>query len=291
MKGSIRPDYWQNFPHHHGKEHQIRKRIVEARRFFINNQKLEAIFSLGIALHYIQDRWVTVPGSDERHVFWEHRIDEAPFVKDMQEMISDERIPVDARMFTQVRNVKKEYVQMTDRLLEFHQLCQNNFKGHDGVFAEVTTLNLATMGRPSLGTPIFDLNFAYRVSLLVALSVFGSKTHSAISEKLEEIRKLFEIRLRDAEEDLARKLVELDYMITELQRERRFLNRFKSLTCKLRIWINRRRYEKRSHLLKVQRDCHFLTKRESSKFRSWYKVPIPELNIEKVERLIAPRSH
>jgi len=47
----------------------------------------------------------------------------------------------------------------------------------------------------------------------------------------------------------------------------------------------------RSHLLKVQRDYPFLTKRESSKFRSWYKVPIPELNMEKVERLIAPRSH
>lgn len=285
-KGSIRPDYWKDYPHHYGKERQIRKHIVEARRLFVNDQKLEAIFSLGVALHYIQDRLVTVPGSDERHVFWEHRIDESPFVRDMQEMIADERIPVDARMFAQVRNVKKEYVEMTNRLLEFSQLCQNNFKGHDGVFAEATTLNLATVARPGIGTPIFDLNFAYRISLLVALSVSTSKTNSIISEKLEQIRKEFELELKDAEEDLARKLVELKYMSTELQRRRGFIVRLKRLICSLKIWVNRRRYEKGSHLISVQTAYYRKAKLESKPFSNWYKVTIPELDIEQVERLL-----
>lgn len=291
VKGSIRPDYWKDYPHHYGKKRQIRKRIVEARRLFINDQKLESIFSLGIALHYIQDSWVTVPGSDIRHDWWEGRIDEAPFVGDMLEMTNELGLTHlydsrRARPTVDARNAKREYLQIANELLEFHQLCQSSFEGHDGTFAETTTLNIATLKHPKLGTPLFDLNFAYRVSSLVALSVFGSKTDSTLMEKLEQIRKEFEAKLKDAEEALARKLVELNYRSTELKQERGFINGLKSLICNLKIWINRRRYEKRSHLLKVQRTYYRKAKRESNAFRNWYKVTIPELDIEQVERLL-----
>ena len=292
QKGSITPDYWKDYPHHYGKERQIRKRIVEARRLFLEDQKLESLFALGVALHYIQDRWVTIPGSDERHDWWEKQIDEAPFVGDLVETVNElglTRLYDSGRLRPTVdaRNAKKDYLGIANQLQEFHQLCRSSFEEHDGVFVEAATLNIATLRRPEVGTPVFDLNFAYRTSLLVALSLFESKTNPAISEKLELIRDEFRVKLKDAEESLARKLLELNYMNTELQRKHGLINRFKRLICNLKIWFNRRRYEKRSHLLKVQKIYYRKAKQESSTYSNWYKIIIPELDIEQVERLLA----
>jgi len=287
-KGSIRPDYWKDYPHHYGKERHIRQHIVEARRLFLNDEKLESLFNLGLAFHYIQDRWVTVPGSSMNHGWWEDQIDDAPFVDDIVEMVKDFDLTHLYRgpQSVHARDDEKLYLQINEQLLEFQRLCRSNFEGRDGWFAESATLNIATLERPTLGTPIFDLNFAYRVSVMVAISVYGPKTSSTLQQKLERTKNEFEVKLKNAEEALAAKLVELDNRRTELKQKRDLVNRLKGLVCNFNIWINRRRYEKRSHLLQVQEAYYREVERESGRFANWYDVAIPELDIEQVERLL-----
>ena len=288
-KGSITPDYWKDFPHHYGKESQIREYVLKARRFFLDDEKFESLFSLGLAFHYLQDCWVTVSGSSMNHGWWEDQIDDAPFVNDIAEMLKEfdltrsyHGLPVMA-----ARQDEERYLQINDHLLDFEQLCRSNFEGYDGQFAKDLTLDVATLERPKLGTPIFDLNFAYRVSLVVALSVYGSRTSLALQEKLEQTKKEFEVKLKEAEEVLVRKLVELYNRKAELEQKGGFFNWLKRLTCNLSIWFNRRRYEKRSHLLEVRRAYHRKVEWESSAFRSWYNITIPELNIEQVKKLLS----
>lgn len=289
-KGSVEPDRWKDYPHHHGKERQIRKNIIETRRLFLNDEKLESLFRFGVALHYIQDRWVTTPGSSEYHSWWEEQIDEQPFVDidimmkiinetDFIELFSGLSVP-------SAQENRERYFQIHEKILEFDRLCQRYFENHDGRFVEDVTLQIATLDRPKLGTPTFDLNFAYRVSLMVALSVYGPQTSSAILEKLMEMRKGFEIRLIEAEEALARKLVELNSRQIELKQKGGFINWLKRLICDFRIWSNRRRYEKRKHLIKIQETYYGEAERESNMFRNWYNVTIPKLDIEQVKRLL-----
>jgi len=54
--GSIDPDKWMNFPHHFGKDGNIANNILVARAFFLKEDD-ECYHKLGIALHYIADRW------------------------------------------------------------------------------------------------------------------------------------------------------------------------------------------------------------------------------------------
>jgi len=289
-KGSIVPDYWKDYPHHRGKEHQIRKRICEARRLFLNNGKLESLFSLGVALHYVQDSWVSVSSSSVDHAWWEGQIDDAPFVNGIVEVINEFH---PARIYRHdlipdfdAQDVEKQFLQINEWLLDFDQLCRADFKDNDGRFAEELTLDIATLERPTLGLPIYDFNFAYRVSLMLALSVYTSKTSPTLKEGLKRIRKEFELKLRDEEKSLARRLIELSSKRDELEKKSGFVNRLKKMICNFGIWTSRRRYENRSHLLQIQKTYYKEAERMSNAYRNWYNVIIPELDIEHVERLL-----
>jgi len=74
--GSIRPDSWANFPHHKDKEYEIAVSIFDARKHFLQNDD-ECFHDLGIALHYIADRWTLRPRISEEHTEWERQIDSA----------------------------------------------------------------------------------------------------------------------------------------------------------------------------------------------------------------------
>ena len=289
-KGCIRPDYWKDYPHHYGKEHQIEKWIIEARRLFLQGQRLDSIFALGVALHYVQDRWVTLPGSDMAHSWWENQIDEAQFFVDISRLVNERKLtqtfdgsPINP---VEVQNAREVYNEIAEEMSSFRQLCNHHFQGYDGDSVKNATIGISLVRRPSLGTPTFDLNFACRASLLVALSVFASETSKALGKSLRELRSEFEVKLEQAEKDLAQKLIELDLRITLLKKEHGILNALKRLICNFKIFVNRRSYEKGSHLKKVQNAYYYTAETLARAHRSWYLAPIPELDIEKVRRLL-----
>jgi len=81
--GSIHPDNWADFPHHQGKEMEIAENILNARKLYLEKDD-ECFFRLGVALHYIADRWTYRPRTSEKHNEWEELIEKAPILDNSQ---------------------------------------------------------------------------------------------------------------------------------------------------------------------------------------------------------------
>jgi hypothetical protein len=65
-EASVIPDKWRNYPHHSGKEAEISSRIIRARRNWLIKRTDRALEELGIALHYIVDKY-SPPHSHPKH--------------------------------------------------------------------------------------------------------------------------------------------------------------------------------------------------------------------------------
>jgi len=77
--GSIHPDTWADFPHHKGKQNEIARNILVARKYYLENDD-ECFFRLGVAHHYIADSWTLRPRAYDKHTEWEESIEEMPIL-------------------------------------------------------------------------------------------------------------------------------------------------------------------------------------------------------------------
>lgn len=96
--GSTAPDIWQDFPHHQGKESEIIENIIQAHSLFLKNDD-ECYHKLGIALHYIQDRWTSRPRISDAHTKWERKIDLSKYWEDndLKKIIDAQTLPLRRR--------------------------------------------------------------------------------------------------------------------------------------------------------------------------------------------------
>jgi len=122
--GSVNPDSWANFPHHHGKEAEIVRHILDARRLFLHGDD-ECYFRLGIALHYIQDRWTLRPRLKDKHTKWEVKIERAPILDDSQlaEFIKNALFPTKVeeaylKFLEEIRERIENVTPMTDASIQ-----------------------------------------------------------------------------------------------------------------------------------------------------------------------------
>ena len=104
--GSVAPDQWENFPHHSEKETSIARRILEARRRFIDGDD-ECYHDLGVAFHYIEDRWTTRLRPLDKHGQWEASINEQLIIDDreLRDEISKTVLPT---------KVEQNYLKLLD---------------------------------------------------------------------------------------------------------------------------------------------------------------------------------
>jgi hypothetical protein len=86
-KGCEDPDRNMDFPHHRGKNLDIAINLLKARIFFLEKSD-ECFYYLGLALHYIQDKWTLRPKIAEAHTVWEEDI--AKFGEKNKYAIEDE---------------------------------------------------------------------------------------------------------------------------------------------------------------------------------------------------------
>jgi len=95
--GSITPDSWMNFPHHKDKELDILTHLFTSKELYLNNDD-ECYHHMGLAFHYIQDRWTLRQRSDSSHIEWERIIETVPFLNDVQfeEFIRKSTMPTKA---------------------------------------------------------------------------------------------------------------------------------------------------------------------------------------------------
>lgn len=283
-EGAVAPDKWGDYPHHYGKSGTIRKYIMEARRFFLNGDLSNAYFSLGVALHYIQDSYTSLTSRSRHHPQWEQQIEQSYFVDDLEELV--------AWVFRKRKNERKDYTEIIGFLSE-------------KIEGKKDTIRIATLRghwRPTYGgAPEVDLNFAFRASLLIVKSVLAPKTCSKLQKELDLALAEHEAMLRKTETVFTDKIVELvekrDELIrkrNELKKRRRlsgifptlksyfltFLSKIHNLRAGLRI----EEYEQQKHLKKVAKKYQEVTKKISAPHKDWFDITIPRIDITIVEK-------
>jgi len=280
-EGSIAPDKWKDYPHHHGKSGSIKKHLLEARRLFLNGDSAKAYFCLGVALHYVQDSYTSLSTRSSRHIRWEHQIEQSYFTDDLESLVG--------AAFRDRPDRREEYTKYVG-------LLSHRIEGKE------STLQLASMPGPGLsfwsdriwGKPHVDLNFARRASLLIAESVFGPKTSPKLEKDLRLVLADYEAMLKKTELVFANEIMGLIKKRDELKKRRRkggifqtfrshfltFLSGIQNLRAGLKI----NEYEQRKHLREVARAYREAAKKLVSPHSGWYNFEIPQTDINRVEK-------
>ena len=279
-EGSIAPDKWKDYPHHHGKSESIKINILKARKFFLSNDLSKAYFHLGVALHYIQDSFTSLSPFKNEQMQWENEIQQSNIVENLEELVQSK--------FKEDQYGIEKYLKIITKL-------KSEIEGKE------QTLQIATLpsqieheywGASLEGYPSFDLNFAYRVSLTISKSVLGSKTNPKLQEKLENILKDYEKKLKISEILFTEKIVELLNKNAELKKRQKREGIYKIIDAVLlfRIWLsnsqlNRKfhNYENQRHLERVADEYISKIKDKVSAYREWYNFFTPQIELNIVE--------
>jgi hypothetical protein len=93
-EGSVMPDYQETFPHHIGKDNEIERLLRSARMKFLKSDD-ECYYLLGMAFHYIQDKWTLRARTRDKHTQWEVLINQERVLgdEDLKEKIERATIP------------------------------------------------------------------------------------------------------------------------------------------------------------------------------------------------------
>ena len=279
-EGSIAPDKWKDYPHHHGKSKSIKTHLLEARKFFLSGDLSNAYFHLGVGLHYIQDSYTSLSPFHEDQIRWERDIQQENFVENLEDLVNS--------TFQDAHYGIEKYVNIIKKLV-------SEIKGKE------QTLQIATLpdqteqaywGASLEGSPNVDLNFAYRVSLLVSKSVLGSKTNHELQEKLENVLKSYQNKLKKSEILFVEEIVELVNKKSELEKRQRRKGIFRIINgaiwfriwlCKSRLKSKFRDYENQRHLERVADEYISRIKEAVSTYREWYNIFIPQIELNVVE--------
>jgi hypothetical protein len=167
--GSVNPDSWADFPHHKGKRVETVENILRSRMLFLEDDD-ECYFSLGVALHYLQDRWTLRPRLAEEHTQWEVNIESTEIIDDsaLETLIRKQLI-----LPSKVVNAYLSFLPLIQKgikgVLEEQNKSEYNF---EGVCRKVVIF--AMLDRPSeWSSPVLDLNFAFRVSYEISRLVLS----------------------------------------------------------------------------------------------------------------------
>jgi hypothetical protein len=93
-EGSVYPDYQESFPHHEGREETIKNLLQKSRTAFLKEDD-ECFSTLGMAFHFIEDKWTLRARSRDKHTKWEELISKAVILNDQEfiELINSSVIP------------------------------------------------------------------------------------------------------------------------------------------------------------------------------------------------------
>jgi len=280
-EGIIAPDKWEDFPHHHGKEDEIEKHILKARGFVLADDLRMACFHLGVALHYIQDSYVSLSTRSRHHTRWEEQMDEAYFTDNLHNLAE--------KAFYNRPDRRDEYLELADVL-------SNKIEG------KVATLEIATMPGPGLsawfyrawGKPYVDVNFALKASYLIVKSVFSPKSCPELQEELKTIQQEYKGKLEESEQAFANSVVESIVKRNELENRKQkdglfktIKNGFLTVSSKRHGYEAKRKlrkYRQKKHLTEVLKKFENSIEKAVAPHRYWYHYDTPEIDLDSVER-------
>ena len=276
-EGSIAPDKWKDYPHHEGKSDDIKRRLLNSRRFYLKNNLSKAYFDLGVALHYTQDGFTTLTSRSKNHSRWEQQIEQSYFNDNLQYIVD--------RAFQHISRMKQEYYRYIEKL-------SNDHKGKSD------TLQIASMQGPGIshwktrmyGKPYIDLNFALKASYIITKSVLSSKHNPELQKKLDENEKDYQTKLRRTETQTAKEMIELINKYNELKSQKNdgffksLMHKISTWTTKIRTNHNLNRYEQKKHLQKLNNGYRNLVHRITLAHSGWYNYYVVKLDVNSVQK-------
>jgi excisionase family DNA binding protein len=283
--GIVDPDKWRGRleSHHYGKSGEIRSYILNARRNYLQNDLPNAFYNLGVALHFIQDAYVSFPSrfSPLKHQNWEQQIENLEdngFVDDLESTIQYD--------------------------LKFSDIQRNNCSWLAGelsreVQGKDNTLRIATLSgkeeSESWASPIVDLNLAYRASLAVSKSVLGPKNCpelvATLSEELREYERLLQKSEISLSAEIAKSARQRDVWMGKIVQEPGFVRKIRNLFFRMRVGFQNWRtngkmeaYSSQSHLHRVAEEYNHATSMTASPYEGWYNFQIPKISLSVVKK-------
>jgi len=278
-KGVLEPDQWGDYPHHYGKAGRTRDYIMYARRHFLDDDLPNAYYSLGVALHYIQDSYTSLTSRSDNHNRWEQQIEEAFFTDNLERLVT--------ATFYKRKDRKKVYLEILGHL-------SGKTEGKADILKVATIHGDGEWG--VWGAPKVDLNFALRVSLLTAESVFGPKINTELQATLSHLLGRYKSTLMKTESTFCEKIVELILKRDDLEKRRGKLTSgifpklqgfFLTLLIKIRnlqVTSKMKDYEQQKHLKKVAVEYKRVAEKMSRPHADWYDVTIPQIDVSVVEK-------
>ena len=135
--------------------------IFNARIKFLNKDD-ECFSDLGTALHYLQDQWTLRPRTADKHTAYEYSIEKEIFLDDTPQLVNL------IKSLAIPQKAIDAYLGLLQELnTTFNPSNIAEVKKHYHI--PYTVIELTRLPRPTTwSTPILDLNFAYRFSLVIA---------------------------------------------------------------------------------------------------------------------------
>ena len=276
-EGSIAPDKWKDYPHHEGKSDDIKRRLLNSRRFYLKNNLSKAYFDLGVALHYIQDGFTTLTSRSKYHSRWEDQIEQSYFNDNLQYIVDE--------TFQHVSKMKQEYYRYIRKL-------------SDDLQGKSDTLQIASMQGPGIshwgtrmyGKPYVDLNFALRASYIITKSVLSSKHNPDLQKKLDENEKDYQTKMRKTETQTTNEMIELINKYNKLKSQKNddffksLMHKISSWTTKIKTNHNLNRYEQKKHLQKLNNEYRNVVHRITLAHSGWYNYYVAKLDVNSVQK-------
>lgn len=284
MDGVVDPDNWDTPPHHLHKHHEnkhqeIKKHLELARRYLLKKDTLNAYYNLGVALHYIQDSFVSHTISEQAHIAWEKRIDQVPLVPDINEIIQ----------ITVNNQLQKE------RCWWFAQQLSRSIQGREETF-KMATLN-GNDQYSLIASPEVDYYLGFWASYRIADSILSPTKSAELEGQLKRISSESQSLLKITEIRASKRILELitkrDELVEMMDASNGLLGKIKNKALDTKVKriseellpeINS--YFKGEHFEEVFRNYNQEIHKSCATYENWYDFEIPQLSTNHIRREI-----
>ncbi|MFC1802850.1 zinc dependent phospholipase C family protein [Thermoproteota archaeon] len=263
--GSVYPNTLDlGFPHHHSRDKEIKEFIQQARILRIEDNPEKCIFYLGIALHYIQDRWTSLPESHEKHDLYETLIEQC-------------------NIYPWGSDLSKYYPILSEGIFEEFE---NYFNFFDKPPEAEKVIQMVLQSKPSESNAFLDLNLAYRISYIVTEIVLQPIKNPTLENLIKELHARYQMEIYSRDKEARRELEPKRQKYISLQKEKGifvFIPRFFS---KLKFERASNSYDKQEHLKDLFKQYQEEFNELALPYSYWYLVGhTPEFSVKEEEQL------
>lgn len=270
--------------HHYGRAREITLNVTEARNNLLIGNHKKAFFYLGVALHYIQDSYVTCKSSNpDEHLRYEGKMDFCYPTNDIE---------------TSIQKYLSDQKYLMNDCLRMALAIKS-----DNLFGKQNTINIARLNardRPHelRANEVIDLTLGYLASYVVVKSIVLDPINcSQLDCGLNRLHKENVTRLMEIENQLSNNIFQ---MIGERNRLVSTKNHSNGIIPKIKNWLLKRKikekdvvigllnstYFNRDHLKIMIFDYQKEAEGLARKYDGWYSFQIKEINISQIPQEI-----